>query len=119
MALCPSFPVALAARVLGGLTHAVFWITIGGYVGRIVAPDRVGRALTVVFGGGNLGVLLGIPAGTALGVAIGWRATFGVLAVVAVALAWRCCGCCRSRVRRRRRAGPVGAGGARARLSSR
>jgi predicted MFS family arabinose efflux permease len=87
MAVSTSFALALAARVVGGLTHAVFWITISGYVSRIISPDRVGRALTVVFGGGNLAVLIGIPAGTALGVAIGWRATFGVLAVVALVLA--------------------------------
>jgi predicted MFS family arabinose efflux permease len=92
MSVCSSYWVALGARLLGGLTHAVFWITIQSFAGRIVAPERVGRAITIVFAGGNLSILLGIPAGTALGQAIGWRATFGVLAGVSLALAlavWR------------------------------
>jgi predicted MFS family arabinose efflux permease len=87
MSVCSSYWVALGARLLGGFTHAVFWITIQTFTGRIVAPDRVGRAITIVFVGGNVAILLGIPAGTALGQAVGWRATFGVLAGVSLALA--------------------------------
>jgi predicted MFS family arabinose efflux permease len=87
MSLCASYWVALGARLLGGLTHAVFWIVIQSFVGRIVAPERVGRAITIVFAGGNASILLGIPVGTALGQAIGWRATFGVLAGISLALA--------------------------------
>jgi predicted MFS family arabinose efflux permease len=92
MSVCSSYWVALGARLLGGFVHAAFWVTIQPFVGRIVAPDRVGRAITIVFVGGNAAILLGVPAGTALGQAIGWRATFGVLAGVSLALAlavWR------------------------------
>jgi DHA1 family inner membrane transport protein len=87
MSLCTSYWVALGARLFGGFTHAIFWITIQAFVGRIVAPDRVGRAITIVFAGGNAAILLGIPAGTALGQAVGWRAAFGVLAGVSFVLA--------------------------------
>jgi predicted MFS family arabinose efflux permease len=92
MSVCSSYWLALGARLLGGFTHAVFWITIQTFTGRIVAPDRVGRAITIVFVGGNVAILLGIPAGTALGQAVGWRATFGVLAGISLVLAlavWR------------------------------
>jgi predicted MFS family arabinose efflux permease len=48
--------------------------------------------VTLVFSGGTVAILFGVPAGTALGVAVGWRAAFAALAGVAVLLAllgWR------------------------------
>lgn len=92
MAASSSYAVAVGARLVGGLSHAVFWAILGGYVARIVAPERVGRAVTLVSSGGLLAVLLGVPAGTAVGVAIGWRPTFAILAVVSIVLiaaSWR------------------------------
>ncbi|GAA1630129.1 MFS transporter [Catellatospora bangladeshensis] len=92
MAVSTVYPLAAAARLLGGLTHGAFWAMCAGYVARMVTPDRVGRAVTLVFAGGTVAILLGVPAGTALGVAIGWRAAFAVLAGVGVVLAlvgWR------------------------------
>jgi MFS transporter, DHA1 family, inner membrane transport protein len=91
-ALSHSFPVTVGARVVGGLTHAVFWGMLGGYAGRIVSPDRVGRAVTIVSAGGTAAVLVGIPASTALGVAFGWPVVFGAVAaasIVVVGLALR------------------------------
>lgn len=92
MALSTVYPLAAAARLLGGLTHGAFWAMVAGYVARMVTPDRVGRAVTLVFTGGTVAILVGVPAGTALGVAVGWRATFAVLAGISLALAfvgWR------------------------------
>lgn len=90
MAFAESYRVALAARVLGGLTHGLFWAISGAYAARLVAPERVGRAVTIMSSGGAVAVLIGIPAGTALGASVGWRAAFASLAglcVFAAALA--------------------------------
>ncbi len=92
MAMSDAYPLAAAARLLGGLAHGAFWAMCAGYVARMVSPDRVGRAVTLVFTGGTVAILLGVPAGTALGVAVGWRAAFVLLAGVGVVLAlvgWR------------------------------
>ncbi|GIF96422.1 MFS transporter [Catellatospora citrea] len=92
MALSTVYPLAAVARLIGGLTHGAFWAICAGYAARMVTPDRVGRAVTLVFTGGTVAILLGVPAGTALGVAIGWRAAFAVLAGIALLLAlvgWR------------------------------
>ncbi len=62
-AFSDSYPLTFAARMVGGLTR-VFWGMLGGYVGRIVPPERVGRALTLLSAGGTA-VLFGVPAGTA------------------------------------------------------
>ncbi|MEV4413061.1 MFS transporter [Catellatospora sp. NPDC049609] len=92
MSLSTAYPMAAAARLLGGLAHGAYWAMCAGYVARMVSPDRVGRAVTLVFSGGTVAILVGVPVGTALGVAVGWRAAFVVLAVVGVVLAlvgWR------------------------------
>jgi multidrug resistance protein len=92
LALSESYPVVAAARILGGLTHATFWAMLPGYVARLVPPERVGRAVTIVFTGITIAVVGGVPAGTALGVALGWRTAFAVLATLAAVLAvlaWR------------------------------
>ncbi|GHJ43663.1 MFS transporter [Catellatospora sp. TT07R-123] len=92
MLVAPNYPVAFGARLLGGITHGLFWAVVGGFAARLVSPDRVGRAVTVVSAGGGMAVLIGVPAGTSLGTALGWRAAFGLLTAVAVGLtllAWR------------------------------
>ncbi|MDI1465983.1 MFS transporter [Catellatospora sp. KI3] len=92
MAAATVYPVAAAARLMGGLTHGLFWAMLAGYIARMVDPARLGRAMTVVFTGGTMAILLGVPAGTALGVAIGWRSAFVVLAGVSlllVLIGWR------------------------------
>src|SRR5262249_16656477 len=85
-ALSDAYPLTVAARLVGGLTHGVFWGMLGGYAGRIVSPDRVGRPVTVGSAGGAPATLVGVPAGAAVGTALGWRTAFVVFAVAAVAL---------------------------------
>lgn len=92
MAVATVYPVAAVARLAGGLTHGLFWAMLAGYIARMVDPARLGRAMTLVFTGGTLAILLGVPAGTALGIALGWRTAFVALAGVSlllVLLGWR------------------------------
>ena len=86
-AVSDTYALTLVGRVIGGLSHGLFWGMLAGYAGRMVTPDRVGRAVTIASAGGTAAVLLGVPAGTAIGVAVGWRPVFGGFAVVALALA--------------------------------
>ncbi len=85
-AVSDAYPLTLLGRVSGGLSHGLFWGMLAGYAGRMVSPDRVGRAVTIASAGGTAAVLLGVPAGTALGVVVGWRAVFGGFAVIAAVL---------------------------------
>jgi MFS transporter, DHA1 family, inner membrane transport protein len=90
-AVSDTYPLTVGARVIGGLTHGIFWGMLGGYAAQIVPPERVGRAVTIVSAGGPAAGLLGVPAGTALGVAFGWRTAFlicagGTVVLVLVAL---------------------------------
>lgn len=72
--------VLLLGRVLLGIAVGGFW-TIGVALGPRLRPDAVGTATSIVFSGVTLGTVLGVPAGTLLGGAFGWRAAFAVSAV--------------------------------------
>lgn len=92
MVFSTAYPLALAARLVGGVMHGLFWGMLGGYVSRLVAPDRVGRALTITSAGGVGATLLAVPAGTAAATVIGWRGAFALLAglgLLVTAIAWR------------------------------
>lgn len=84
VALAPSFAVVAAGRVIGGITHALFFSLCIGYVPRLVDRALVGRALSIATGGASAGFVLGVPISTSLGNAVGWRLSFGLLAALAV-----------------------------------
>jgi predicted MFS family arabinose efflux permease len=78
--LAPDFTTAMIARLVGGLAHGLLWTTMAPFVTRVVPPNKVGKALAIVFSGNSLGLAIGAPVGTALGGLLGWRAAFLVLA---------------------------------------
>ncbi|GAB3885910.1 MFS transporter [Kibdelosporangium lantanae] len=82
-AVAPTYWIALVSRVLLGVTIGGFWSISAGLAERLVPPDRVARAKTVIFSAVPLGSVLGVPAGTFLGDTMGWRMTFVALAVLA------------------------------------
>ncbi|MFF8834123.1 MFS transporter [Streptomyces sp. NPDC015130] len=87
-ALAGHLAVVLAARVLLGLAIGGFWALAGGLAPRLVAPDAVGRATAVVFGGVSAASVLGVPAATVVTESIGWRWAFaatGLLSLLAAA----------------------------------
>lgn len=86
VALAPSYPVLIAARILGGLVHGLFWTVVGAYAAYLVPPSQLGRAVAIAGGGGTAAFVLGVPLGTALGHAVGWRIAFVVIAGVMLLL---------------------------------
>ena len=89
-----TFAQAVAARVATGLTHALFWAVVVPAAAELFRPGLRGRVVAVVFAGGNVALIAGVPAGTWLGEKAGWQASFlavaglgaVVLAVVATLL---------------------------------
>jgi len=91
--LAPNYAVLMIARIVTAFCHGAFF-GIGSVVAAdIVAPTRRASAIALMFGGLTLANVLGVPFGTALGNALGWRSTFlaivgiGIIAAVAIA-AW-------------------------------
>lgn len=81
-ALAPNYAVLIAVRVAGGVAHGLFWAIVAAYASRLVPEAQIGRAVAVVLGGGTIALVLGVPASTMLGQAFGWRAAFGVVALL-------------------------------------
>ena len=84
VAVAPGYAVVLAARVLCALTHGVFWAMLAPVAARLAPSGQGGRATAMVFVGNSLALVGGIPLGTALGHAVGWRAAMAALGVAAV-----------------------------------
>jgi predicted MFS family arabinose efflux permease len=82
-----SYALAVAARLLAGLAHAGFFSVAVGAAISLVPPHRAGRAAAWVYGGTTLAFAAGVPAGTALGTAVGWRWAFTGLAALLLLLA--------------------------------
>jgi predicted MFS family arabinose efflux permease len=85
-AIAPSYAFLAVARVLGGLAHGVFWSVTGPYAARLVERRQLSRAVAVAQGGGSAAFVLGVPLGTALGHALGWRLAFAAMAAVVLLL---------------------------------
>lgn len=83
-ALAPDYSVMLAGRVLAALCHGAFF-GIGSVVAAsLVAPERQARAIAIMFTGLTAANVLGVPFGTLLGQALGWRSTFWAITVIGV-----------------------------------
>ena len=88
-ALSTSYTIALVARFLAGVAAGLAWGLLAGYARRMVVDRLKGKALAVAMAGTPVALALGVPAGTFLGAAMGWRAAFLVLSATTVALfAW-------------------------------
>ncbi|MGV8958821.1 MAG: MFS transporter [Stenotrophomonas sp.] len=83
-----SYPVIVSARFSGGICAGVMWPMIAAYGTRLVPQHMHGKALTVIMSGNTLGISLGLPAITAIGLAFGWRSVFialgAIVAIIAV-----------------------------------
>ncbi|WP_084337129.1 MFS transporter [Actinomadura oligospora] len=81
-AVAPSLGVLLGARVLVGVAIGGFWAVAAGIAPRLVEESRVGTATAVIFGGVAVASVVGVPAGALVAQVAGWRASFGVMAVL-------------------------------------
>jgi MFS transporter, DHA1 family, inner membrane transport protein len=81
-ALAPNYWVLLAARIGTALAQAVFWAVAAPVATALFPPRMHGRVVSLVFGGGSLAIVLGVPAGTWLGQQAGWRVAFLALAAL-------------------------------------
>jgi DHA1 family inner membrane transport protein len=81
------FGMLLVARVLTGALHGLFVGVAFAVAAGLVPPERMGRAISFVFGGIAVSTALGVPLGTLIGQEFGWRAAFVAIVVLgAVAL---------------------------------
>lgn len=83
-ALAPGYGVLVAARLVAALAAAAYTPVATAAAVLLVGPERRGRALAVVTAGMTLAILFGVPLGSLVGRVFGWRATFDLVAALAV-----------------------------------
>lgn len=90
-AIAPTYWTLMVARVITAFGHGAFF-GIGSVVASSLVPkNQRASAIALMFAGLTLANILGVPGGTALGEAYGWRMTFfavvviGLISVAAIA----------------------------------
>lgn len=86
-ALAPNMGVMVIARLLPALTLPVFWSLANVTAVDLSSPERAGHAISLVTMGIVCATVFGIPLGTLVGDAFGWRSAFATLAALPFAKA--------------------------------
>ena len=90
-AVSGTYLVMIAGRLLGAFAHGAFSGIASVVAASLVPENKRASAVALVAAGVTIANVLGVPGGTALGQALGWRATFwaisavGILSTVAIA----------------------------------
>lgn len=87
VAFSSSYAVIVVCRILGGICAGVMWPMIAAYGTRLVPENMHGKAITVIMSGNTLGVSIGLPVMTTIGLTFGWRSVFVVLGVMVAVIA--------------------------------
>ena len=86
--MAPNYTALMAARVLTGLAHGVFF-SIGSTIATSLVPkEKAASAIALMFTGLTVALVTGVPLGTFIGQHFGWQATFlavSLLGVIAIA----------------------------------
>ncbi|QYN32618.1 MFS transporter [Pseudonocardia sp. DSM 110487] len=82
VALSSSYDLTLVARTLTGAFAGLFDAAAFAAGIAVVPRDRAGRALAVVISGFAVSTAVGVPLGTLLGHAIGWRGSYTAIVVL-------------------------------------
>ncbi|PWW08747.1 DHA1 family inner membrane transport protein [Paenibacillus cellulosilyticus] len=82
--IAPNYAVLMGARVLTALTHGTFFGVGAVIAANLVRPDKRAGAVSVMMAGLTIANILGVPLGTYIGQHMGWRASFGAIALMGV-----------------------------------
>ncbi|HDR1003265.1 TPA: sugar transporter [Pasteurella multocida] len=80
------FWVLVLARIGVALTHSIFWAITASLVIRVAPKDKKSQAIGLLAIGCSLAMILGLPLGRLIGQFFGWRATFSIIALIAIGI---------------------------------
>ncbi|MGO3326131.1 Cmx/CmrA family chloramphenicol efflux MFS transporter [Gordonia sp. (in: high G+C Gram-positive bacteria)] len=83
-ALTHVLSLLLITRVLSALANAGFLAVALSTAITLVPADRKGRALSILLSGTTIATVAGVPGGSLIGAALGWRMTFWTIAILCI-----------------------------------
>ncbi len=86
-ALAPNYGILMVARILAALTHGSFFGVGSVIAAELVPKEKRAGAIAIMFTGLTLANILGVPIGTFIGQAYGWRSTFWTITWIGL-IAW-------------------------------
>jgi DHA1 family inner membrane transport protein len=84
----PSFPALLVARAVMAMGAGLTAPLLAAVGAALVPPEQRGRALSINFAGFTIAQVAGVPAGSWLGYAFGWRSSLAIVAALSVFALW-------------------------------
>jgi len=84
-ALAPTFTILMIGRAISAAAHGSYFGLAILMATSIMPPGKRGMALAIVVGGINVANIIGVPLGTAVGTAFGWRSAFVMVALISLA----------------------------------
>ncbi|WP_419052970.1 MFS transporter [Collinsella stercoris] len=85
-AVAQTFFLLVLARIVVASAHAIFWSIAAVMATRLVDVRHGSLAIGMIATGSSIAQIFGLPLGRAIGLALGWRMTFGVVGVIASAI---------------------------------
>lgn len=82
--IAPNYEVLMIARILTSLTHGTFFGVGAVIAASLVRPDKRAGAVSIMMAGLTIANIIGVPLGTFIGQHMGWRASFGAIAIMGV-----------------------------------
>lgn len=83
-AIAPSYGWLIAFRFLAGLPHGAYFGIAALVATSLVPPDRRAMAIGRIFLGLTTATVIGVPAASWIGQAVGWRSGFAIVAGLAL-----------------------------------
>jgi len=82
-AAAPNFACLMVARVVTALSHGAFFGIASIVAAELAPPGKAVRSVALLFTGLTLANVIGVPVGTWIGQAAGWRVSFALVAILA------------------------------------
>lgn len=82
--LSSSYWMLMVSRIGVAVAHSIFWSIATPLAVRVVPPELQKLAISAVATGTSVAMIVGLPIGRVIGLALGWRMTFVTIAVISI-----------------------------------
>ncbi|KRF10710.1 MFS transporter [Paenibacillus sp. Soil787] len=80
----PNYAILMGARMITALTHGTFFGVGAVIASNLVRPDKRAGAVSIMMAGLTIANIIGVPLGTFIGQHMGWRSSFGAIAIMGI-----------------------------------